>query len=130
MPDNDYRFGPATISRYNTYDIFFPNEGAQDMTSWKLFEIECPDGRVIRHRHASLEEAKKALQDGYKVCGEVLGASTDDKGGLVMPIGPGTTSVMQTLLEAHGNELLDWLSEHGIEQATVEDLAWKRRMQE
>ena len=84
------------------------------MTAWKLFEIECPDGRVIRHRHASLEEASKALQDGYKVCGEVLGASTDDKGGLVMPIGPGTTSVMQTLLEAHGDELIAWLRGKGF----------------
>ena len=88
------------------------------MTSWKLFEIECPDGRVIRHRHASLEEARKALLDGYKVCGEVLGASTDDKGGLVMPIGPGTTSIMKTLLEAHGGELLAWLKKHGIEANT------------
>lgn len=111
-----YKFGISTISRYKTYDMFYPNEGARDMTSWKLFEIECPDGRVIRHRHESLHAAQAALQDGYKVCGEVLGASTDDKGGLVMPIGPGTTSVMQTLLEAHGGELIEWLRKQGFER--------------
>lgn len=82
------------------------------MTAWKLFEIETPDGRVIRHRHESLEAAKKALQDGYKVNGEVFGASTDDKGGLVDPIGG--RSLMQTLLEAHGDVLLAWLEKRGI----------------
>jgi hypothetical protein len=84
------------------------------MTAWKLFEIECPDGRVIRHRHETLHAAQAALQDGYKVTGEVLGASTDDKGGMVSPVGPGTSSLMQTLLEAHGDELLAWLGKHGI----------------
>jgi hypothetical protein len=84
------------------------------MTAWKLFEIECPDGRVIRHRHETLAAAQKALQPGYKVTGEVLGASTDDKGGLVDPVGPGTTSLMRTLLEARGDVLLEWLEKHGI----------------
>lgn len=89
------------------------------MTSWKLFEIECPDGRIIRHRHESLDAAKKALQEGYKVSGEVLGASSDDKGGIVDPIGPGTTSIMQTLLDARGDELLAWLDKHDKINRTV-----------
>ncbi len=84
------------------------------VTSWKLFEIETPDGRVIRHRHQTLYAAENALQNGYKVTGEVFGASTDDKGGMVSPIGPGTTSLMRTLLEAHGDELLGWLAKRGI----------------
>lgn len=84
------------------------------MTAWKLFEIETPDGRVIRHRHESLDAAKKALLDGYSVTGEVIGASTDDKGGMVDPIGHGTTSIMETLLESRGDVLLDWLAKRGI----------------
>lgn len=85
------------------------------MIAWKLFEIETPDGRVIRRRHESVDAAKKGLLDGYKVTGEVLGASVDDKGGFVDPIGHGTKSIMQTLLDARGNELLAWLKKHGIE---------------
>jgi hypothetical protein len=84
------------------------------MTAWKLFEIECPDGRIIRHRHPSLDDARKALLEGYKVTGEVLGASTDDKGGLVDPIGTGTKTMMGALLDAHGDELLGWLRENGF----------------
>ena len=80
----------------------------------KLFEVLTPDGRVIRHRHASLEEAKAAILKGYEITGEVLGASADGVGGLVDPIGPGTTSIMETLLEARGDVLLGWLAKRGI----------------
>jgi hypothetical protein len=76
----------------------------------KLFEVATPDGRVIRHRHESIEEAQKAILPGYAITGEVLGASADGVGGLVDPIGPGTTSIMETLLEARGDELLGWLA--------------------
>jgi hypothetical protein len=80
----------------------------------KLFEVLTPDGRVIRHRHESLDEAKRAILKGYEITGEVLGASADGLGGLVDPIGPGTTSIMETLLESRGEVLLGWLAKRGI----------------
>lgn len=80
----------------------------------KLFEVSTPDGRVIRHRHESLDEARNAILKGYEITGEVLGASADGLGGLVDPIGPGTTSIMETLLESRGDVLLGWLAKRGI----------------
>lgn len=75
----------------------------------KLFEIKAPDGRILRQRHESLVTLQAQLQPGYDVVGEVLGASHDDLGGLVQPIGG--PSLMQVLLDAHGDELLAWLDE-------------------
>jgi hypothetical protein len=80
----------------------------------KTFEITTPDGRIIRHRHQSLEEAQKAILRGYEITGEVLGASADGLGGLVDPVGPGTVSIMETLLESRGDVLLGWLAKRGI----------------
>jgi hypothetical protein len=77
----------------------------------KRFEVETPDGRKVRHRHHSLEALRKALQPGYRVVAEVFAADSDDKGGLVEPIGQST---MKTLLAAHGDELLAFLAERGI----------------
>ena len=86
------------------------------MTDWKLFEIECPDGRIVRHRHETLDVARSKLLPGYKVLAEVFGASADDKGGLVDPlIHEGhTKSIMGTLLDAHGPELITWLCDNGF----------------
>lgn len=52
----------------------------------KTFEIKTPDGRTLRQQHASLEVAKAALQPGYEVTGEVIGAQ-DGKGGWALPVG-------------------------------------------
>jgi hypothetical protein len=77
----------------------------------RLFEVTTPDGRIVRHRHASAGALQKALQPGYRVVAEVFGAGIDDKGGLVEPIGQST---MKTLLAAHGDELVAFLAERGI----------------
>jgi hypothetical protein len=71
-------------------------------------EISCPDGRVIRQFHKSIEAAQKALQPGYTVTGEVIAS------GVVSPIGPNTRSFMKALLESHGDELVAFLVERGI----------------
>lgn len=79
----------------------------------RTFEIQAPDGRIIRQQHASLEHARAAVTvPGYGIVGEVLGASTDGKGGWVDPVGPGAVSLMGKLLEAHGPELLEWLEKN------------------
>jgi hypothetical protein len=75
----------------------------------KWFEIKAPDGRLLRQEHASLEALKVSLVSGYEVVGVVFGASVDGKGGLVEPIGG--PSLMRTLLDAHGDELLAWFKE-------------------
>jgi hypothetical protein len=77
----------------------------------KLFETACPDGRRVRHRHHSLEALRNELQPGYRVVAQVFAADSDDKGGLVEPIGQST---MEMLLSVHGDELLAWLAERGI----------------
>ncbi len=79
----------------------------------RLFEVECPDGRIVRHRQPDLETARKLVLPGYKVTAEVFGASADDKGGLVSPVGEGR-SVMSVLLEAHGDEILAFLRGKGV----------------
>jgi hypothetical protein len=80
----------------------------------RLFEVVCPDGRKVRHRHESAGALQKALMPGYRVVAEVFGAGIDDKGGLVEPIGQST---MKTLLAAHGDELVAFLAERGIKAA-------------
>ena len=80
----------------------------------RLFEVATPDGRVVRHRHASAGALQKVLTSGYQVVAEVFGAGNDDRGGLVEPIGQST---MKTLLAAHGDELVAFLAERGIKAA-------------
>jgi hypothetical protein len=58
----------------------------------KLFEVVCPDGRKVRHRHHSLEALRKALQPGYSVVGQVFGMNADDTGGFVSS--PGAPSMV------------------------------------
>lgn len=80
----------------------------------RIFEVRAPDGRILRHHHGSLEDAKKAVLPGYFVTGEVLGASADMSGGFIDRCGPGDESFMQVLLESRGEELLAWLATKGI----------------
>jgi hypothetical protein len=80
----------------------------------RLFEVEAPDKRKVRHHYASAGGLQKMLQPGYRVVAEVFGAGIDDKGGLVEPIGQST---MKTLLAAHGDELVAFLAERGIKAA-------------
>jgi hypothetical protein len=78
----------------------------------RLFEVVCPNGRRVRHRHNSLEALQKALQPGYSVAGQVFGANEDDTGGFVA-----SKSTMSGLLAAHGDELVAFLAERGIKAA-------------
>jgi hypothetical protein len=55
-----------------------------------------------------VDAARKALQSGYEVTGEVIGS------GVISPIGPGTRSFMTSLLDAGGGELLAFLEAHGL----------------
>jgi hypothetical protein len=80
----------------------------------RLFEVETPDGRRVRHRYASADGLQKMLQPNYEVVAEVFGAGIDGKGGLVEPLGQST---MKTLLTVHGDELLAFLAERGIKAA-------------
>jgi hypothetical protein len=82
----------------------------------RLFEVETPDGRKVRHHHATADSLQKMLQPGYKVVAEVFGAGIDGNGGLVEPIGQST---MKTLLAAHGDELIAFLAERGIKSITA-----------
>jgi hypothetical protein len=80
----------------------------------RLFEVEAPDGRVVRHRHESAGALQKALQPGYRVVAEVFGANDAGEGGVVAAIEPTGPSIMAGLLAAHGKELEAWLAERGI----------------
>lgn len=69
------------------------------------FEVKSPDGRAIVHDAESLEDLQAALAPGYEVSARVVG-------GLRTPLnGP---SLMQQLLDAHGDELLAWLKANNI----------------
>jgi septal ring factor EnvC (AmiA/AmiB activator) len=77
----------------------------------RLFEVETPDGRRVRHRYSSADGLQKMLQPNYRVVAEVFGAGIDGKGGMVEALGHST---MKTLLSVHGDELLAFLAERGI----------------
>jgi hypothetical protein len=47
----------------------------------RWFEVEAPDHRTIRHRHASPEALAAQLLPGYAVAGEVFGADEQGRGG-------------------------------------------------
>jgi hypothetical protein len=80
----------------------------------RWFEVRTPDGRVVRHRAASLD----ALQ-GYTVTAEVFGASAIGFGGVAAQIGSDVTSIMAGLLAAHGKELETWLASRGIKSTAA-----------
>jgi hypothetical protein len=83
----------------------------------KLFEVVCPDGvRKVRHRAASFEGLRKKLQPGYSIVGQVFGANADDTGGFAASIGSDgkKSNMMDGLLQAHGDILLEWLAQRGI----------------
>jgi hypothetical protein len=46
----------------------------------RLFEVEAPDGRRVRHRYATADGLQKMLQSGYKVVAEVFGAGIEWQG--------------------------------------------------
>jgi hypothetical protein len=77
----------------------------------RLFEVETPDGRRVRHRYATADGLQKMLQPNYKVVAEVFNAGIDGKGGMVEPLGQST---MKALLDVHGDELIAFLAHHGI----------------
>jgi hypothetical protein len=78
----------------------------------KLFEVICPDGRKVRHRHSSPEALQKVLQPGYVAAGQVFGANEDDSGGIISR--PGVPSMMKALLESQGDDLIEWLTARGF----------------
>jgi hypothetical protein len=80
-------------------------------------EISAPDGRVIRQFHKSVDAARKALQPGYTVTGEVI------SGNIVSPFGPGARSFMTSLLDASGGELLAFLEAHGLRPVARDEKA-------
>ena len=63
---------------------------------------------MIRQFHKSVDEARKALQGGYEVIGEVIA------GNIVSPVGPGARPFMKALLDTQGDVLMEWLVERGI----------------
>jgi hypothetical protein len=71
-------------------------------------EVRAPDGRVLRQWHKSVDDARKSLQPGYEVTGEVIGS------GVVSPIGDGAQPFMKALLDLQGDVLMEWLAERGI----------------
>jgi hypothetical protein len=80
----------------------------------KLFETMCPDGRVVRHRAESLDALRKALLPNYVVRGQIFGADADGNGGFTAPISSSAPTIMESLLDAFGDQLLAWLAERGI----------------
>jgi len=53
----------------------------------RWFEVVTRDGRVVRHRHASLESIRAALEPGYTVRAELFGTSENGEGGFPVACG-------------------------------------------
>jgi hypothetical protein len=104
----------ATVEAKRNQAAAFPgDEGA------KWFEVRTPDGRVIRHRAASLDALQGALLKGYTVTAEVFGASAIGFGGVAAQIGSDVPSIMAGLLAAHGKELETWLASRGVKSTAA-----------
>ena len=74
----------------------------------RTFEIESPDGRVLRQNHESLEAIKPKLLPGYKVIGEVFGADAKGNAGMVDRFDE--EPLMAKLLEGRNAAFLDeWI---------------------
>jgi hypothetical protein len=76
-------------------------------------EISAPDGRTLMQWHKSIDAARKVLQHGYEITGEVISS------GVVSPVGNGARPFMKALLDLQGDTLLAWLAEHGINKQAV-----------
>jgi hypothetical protein len=85
----------------------------------RWFEVRTPDGRVIRHRAASLDALQGALLKGYTVTAEVFGASAIGFGGVAAQIGSDVPSIMAGLLAAHGKELETWLASRSVKSTAA-----------
>jgi hypothetical protein len=83
-------------------------------TGLKFFEVTTPDGREVRHRAESLDALRKALLPNYVVRGQIFGADADGKGGFMAPIGSSAPTIMTSLLDAFGDQLLAWLASRGV----------------
>jgi hypothetical protein len=68
----------------------------------RLFEVETPDHRTIRHRHSSPEALAAQLLPGYTVAGEVFGADEQGRGGFSVAANHGLIE----FLTAHGVKVL------------------------
>ena len=53
----------------------------------RWFEVNTPSGRVVRHRHASLESIRAALEPGYTVRSELFGCDEEGNGGFQVAVG-------------------------------------------
>lgn len=75
----------------------------------KTFEIEAPDGRLLRQNHTSLAEVTPKLKTGYKVTGEVFGADAKGNGGMVDRFD--SQPLMAMLLDGRNGAFLDeWVA--------------------
>jgi hypothetical protein len=72
---------------------------AAEHSRW--FEVMTPSGRVVRHRHASLESIRAALEPGYFVRSELFG--TDDGGNGGFPVACGKRKQLLPALNAMGD---------------------------
>jgi hypothetical protein len=82
----------------------------------RLFEVQTPDLRKVRHRHRSPDALQATLAPGYKVTAEIFGAGSDNCGGVAASIGGvDVPSLMAGLLRASGKELISFLQANGYE---------------
>jgi hypothetical protein len=99
----------AAVAEAKSHAMATPRDGDA-----KWFEVRTPDGRVIRHRAASLGALRGALLKGYTVTAEVFGASATGIGGVAAHIGSDVPTIMGALLAAHGQELEAWLASRSV----------------
>jgi len=79
----------------------------------KMFDVEAPDGRIVRLPAESIEALKPQLAAGYTIVAEAFGVRKDGAGGYSIPLGG--KSLLAILIEAHGDDLLAFLKEKGFE---------------
>ena len=53
----------------------------------KMFDVEAPDGRIVRLPAESIEALKPQLAAGYTIVAEAFGVRKDGAGGYSIPLG-------------------------------------------
>ena len=52
----------------------------------RFFDVRTPHGKIVRHKHASIDALRRELQAGYSVAAEIFGCDDEGLGGFPVAV--------------------------------------------